>query len=219
MNLPCQLQRLALSGVITAILFSGVILVALYTTHETHNNSHSQSGFQDSGSTPHAGSSLATAQAQAIGTDHSPTANVSIATEQKSEIDRLEGLHDELTIKRLARILVEGSDPAVRQHAVAALARIGSAHALAVIAQGLEDNDELVREVALRALLSAQYEESDFILGQIVHGDRSIHMRIVAVELLSKRDNKMAESFLTAATRDSHPKVSKMATQALAARH
>lgn len=215
MTLPKHQQRFSPLGITAAIFLFGIAFLLMSSRYEMLNSYSSQDVFQAPDLIPHpvVPSHVVLPHTRAL--PYISTEPHSGTYEQLNEIARLEGFYDSLTIKRLTTLLRQGGDTAVRQRAVEMLARIGDSTAVDMIVEGLADNHERVREAALHALLITHYNDIDLILGQVLHGDRSTRMRLLAVELLGSRHSPLAETFLTTASRDQHPAVRERAVQVL----
>lgn len=218
MNLPLYLYRfIQLGKIATGLLLCGLILT-VYTRYAADEYIHNQSKIDGVELSAHLPSSISEPAENAIDLEDKLNGSSPIALQQIAEIVRLNGMDDLLTIKQLTSLLRQGDDAVVRQRAVLALAETGRPEAIDGLIYGLADRHELVREITLRELLIAQYQDIDLILGQALYGDRSLRVRLLAIELLSGRNNPSAEIFLLAASRGQHPELRVMAEQALGLR-
>ena len=130
-----------------------------------------------------------------------------------ADIDRSEGLTDEITLGNLAFALRHDPDPEVRIRAVSALDGIGSKAAVTALEGGLGDLDASVRKKVTLAFGKINDERIPLWLGQILMGDPSAEVRLVAVQSIAQKEGDIARIFLEAATGDSSSMVSEAALQ------
>jgi hypothetical protein len=129
------------------------------------------------------------------------------------DIDRTEGLTDEITLGNLAFALRHDPDPEVRIRAVSALEGIGSPAAVTALEGGMGDLDASVRKKVTRAFGEINDERIPLWLGQILMGDPSAEVRFVAVQSIAQKEGDVARIFLEAAAGDSSSLVSEAALQ------
>ena len=128
-----------------------------------------------------------------------------------ASIDRAEGLSDEITLENLAFSLQHDPDPEVRLKAVSALEKIGGSTAVEVLESGLGDDDRQVRKKVVQTLGGIDDERIPLWLGQVLMGDPSAEVRLVAVRSIARKEGDTARIFLEAATGDSSRIVSEAA--------
>lgn len=128
-----------------------------------------------------------------------------------TSIDRAEGLTDEITLENLAFSLRHDPDPEVRLRAISAIEKIGGSNAAEILESGLGDEDPRVRGKVVRTLGSINDERIPLWLGQVLMGDPSPEVRLVAVRSIAQKEGDIARIFLEAATGDSSSVVSEAA--------
>lgn len=132
-----------------------------------------------------------------------------------ASIDRAEGLTDEITLQNLAFSLQHDPDPEVRIKAISALEKIGGSTAAEALESGLGDEHPQVRKKVVQTLASIDDERIPLWLGQVLMGDPSPEVRLVAVRSIAQKEGDVARIFLQAATGDSSSVVSEAALSLL----
>ncbi len=123
-------------------------------------------------------------------------------------IDRLAGLTDDITVTALVFSLQHDPSPTVRARAVTMLERIGGEVAATGLETGLGDDIPSVRMKVVQALGNVQDERVSLWLGQMLMGDPSADVRLMAVQAIAQQGGDTARLFLEAAAEDSSSVVS-----------
>jgi len=128
-----------------------------------------------------------------------------------ASIDRAEGLADEITLENLSFSLRHDPDPEVRLRAISALEQIGGSTAVDALESGLGDDRIEVRKKVVQTLGNIDDDRIPLWLGQVLMGDPSAEVRLVAVQSIARKEGDIARIFLEAATGDSSSDVSNAA--------
>lgn len=125
------------------------------------------------------------------------------AESRMAAIERTEGLADDITLDNLAFSLNHDPDPEVRLKAISALEQIGGASAAGALESGLGDRNPRVRQKVVQALGRIEDERIPLWLAQVLMGDPSAEVRLVAVRSIARKEGDVARIFLEAASGDS----------------
>lgn len=132
-----------------------------------------------------------------------------------ASIERTAGMNDSITLENLAFSLNHDPDPGVRLKAITAIGEIGGPAAAGMLEPGLGDKDPLVRKTVVQTLGGIEDERIPFWLGQVLMGDPSPEVRLVAVRSIARQEGVTAKIFLEAATGDKSSAVSDAALELL----
>jgi hypothetical protein len=128
-----------------------------------------------------------------------------------ADIDRAEGLTDEITLQNLAFALRHDPDPEVRIRAIGALENIGGAAAVTALETGIGDQDARVRKKLMQTFANIDDERIPLWLGQVLMSDPAPEVRLEAVQAVARKEGAIAKRFLQAATGDYSSMVSEAA--------
>jgi HEAT repeat protein len=128
-------------------------------------------------------------------------------------ITSLEGQAADQAVPVLRAVMKHDEDPAVRQHSLETLARIGGAEATEALSESLGDESPDIRTTALHMIWDTQPPRLIPLLGQIMHSEPDPAIRLEALRLLSQLREPAATSLIAVAEGDPDPEVRNLASR------
>lgn len=130
----------------------------------------------------------------------------------KLSIVKLEGLTDEIAVSQLSHYLKRAIEDTNRIQAAKILEDIGSKAAKQHVEDSLGDHSAKVRRSVVKLLSKRADDNATQLLGQVIHGDSDISVRIAALYGLSNISGTAANYFINAAKNDENEYIKEIAT-------
>jgi hypothetical protein len=140
------------------------------------------------------------------------------AIDRAAAVAEVAALAPHEAIEVLAEVLATESDALVRSRAIAALARLGTPAAIALLRRSaFAEADAALRAQVLNALVATAGDRSTTVIGRALRLDADLEVRLTAVRALQRIGGERARRYLEQAADDSRVRVSRAASQVLAA--
>lgn len=152
--------------------------------------------------------------------EHQVVESRSLDSERSDELDGLgerAAAGDGEAIMRLAELLRNDTDPAVRGRVVALLGEIGDGAAVTVLQGAAQDDDQQVRIRSIRGLAAIRNDQSTQILADLLFNHPDLRTRLLAAWALGQQATGLARSYLESARGEVDPTLQQAIERALEA--